>query len=521
MDDTPQQSFDFDYSSPEYIRAKDHYESRRAATRDLSDLNNPDNGFSEEEKEQYFADNPLVAEELVTRKAIEATIRESRGVLNILRSGNTSLIPHYASKIVEQLSTRLGRQPDAFDAHIFTISHAVNVALQTRTFTSKVIADDIESQICEGVAAQLVEQGDLSLLVSEAIGYNDENCEAEVESYLEIINPILQANNIVPIEKTYVLAKLSYLHKGPIRQISSWLNVKKIEHAHTPEITKMRGEQNTVFAQRMRAIRHYGVKPMIFDFSSVTPGLDNVIEDPNEIIKLAGYDNVRVPDIALMRLTDERVDPKSKFTPNILPTKAGLNTIGYEGLVAIIYVDKNGELRSGGARDFGNVSLKRVFEKIGKSNIYEDMRAQALVQVFDSIAPATLVAKQQNEVVSPAPEYKTGDPSDVVYEMMLPRMRTLEGHQKQVRALFDEFIAEEQQAIERHFRLHEVTSHLRRIPENARPSQDSIAESKRVFGDDYELPEGYTFVRSHERGDISRGRVVGHTALPLVVSQVN
>ncbi|MEK7153426.1 MAG: hypothetical protein AAB834_05740, partial [Patescibacteria group bacterium] len=283
--------------------------------------------------------------------------------------------------------------------------------------------------------------------------------------------------------------------------------------------TEELGRQNTVLAAQMQRIRGFGVKSLAFPFGEVVPGQDVVYHN----FKVLGEQVVGEQPLALIRIVPAELERAIKLDTTARREtiiKGGLEELLISGGGPVINVNNKGELYCGLGITTNSIPMRTLFERHDGAAKYEVLRTQLLVRLFDAIVPATIVERLST---APAPTSDRTPPSDrkdsasdVVYAMLVPRIRYVESLtarqlREQFRAAFDaENQAARTLAIAR--RLHIVPGFKRKLPLGARVSGDAIKEAKQEWGEGYELPPGYTFVKEHDRGDERAGKVIGHTA---------
>lgn len=301
----------------------------------------------------------------------------------------------------------------------------------------------------------------------------------------------------------------------------------------TPEAIERSRELNDELAKKLGKIRRYDVKPLVFSSENQGGDRDISYREYRDLelfqhgSKMHGGDavlaaaNLGHPGIPLSPVLDFT---ELKRREN--PAEIDARLFKLETSDGIMTIDRGGELWFGVNLPGGEspaLPMRDFFEKDGKPAEYEQLRARVLANLFDAVAPASIVAKVDGlpGPNSPQPNNEPtelSEPTDVVYDMVLPRVRYLSRPTKDIKREFyqaqqteDAYVEEQQRLV----RKHGVASHLRLIPPNARPSLKAVADSKAKWGTDYELPAGYTFVNSHTRGTESLGKVIGHQGIKV------
>ncbi len=320
-----------------------------------------------------------------------------------------------------------------------------------------------------------------------------------------------------------------------------WITTTNLKAVHamkeaiiTPEYTTANVAElrrnNDVLAGVVQKIRTYGISSIIFSLEDVWPGYDAIYHEPSD----SGLTAKGEQPTALIRLapTDRPAHEKVDLTLSHAGGIEGdLKKLQLSDGDPLITIDRKGELYLGFGISENCVPLRTLFEYDGALAAYEHIRARFLGNLFDAVAPAAIVER----LVPPDPPKIPGQRTNaseperaadvVVHRLLLPRINYVLGQSmKQLRAQFAAALRDEQSAapvgtLKVRQRWHEVAPRLRRLPPNARgASPEAVGRAKEQFGDDFEMPAGYTFQRKHERGNRELGVVAGHVAVQRAVA---
>lgn len=465
-------------------------------------------GYDEQEMQEYLEDNPQFAKYYDFIEAIDDVFSDDTSTRTILRHQKLNQVSDYGQKTVEQFVSKMGRNPTLNEVFKFTAIHLTRVADATRESSIPVNAT-FESHVVNTTTNKLLTYCDFSTLcpISYSQDYSVHSQTAEQ------FNQQRSALGMPAINHDFIANKFLYVSQSA-GNLGNFIRgaIATPDFYETAEAVEMAKEHNDVFAKNMQKVRRFGINPVVFDAGSLLPNTELVYSSPKSIA-----DNVAFSENALgaVRFVNSDTDPELMFVKKTIP---GTAAIAYEGTLSYSSFDSTGNLFLGIEGNTG-LSVKTIFERIGKPNTYEVLRGMLLAKLFDAIAPPSVITTH-NDKASAHPKQlteSTKSPNDVVTTMVLPRIHYLSKRQRDIKKDFEAANTEDK-LVATNLRSHSVAEHLRRIPENARPSKEAILMSKSVFGDAYELPEGYTFVRAHERGNEANGRVLGHIAVSKSVS---
>lgn len=160
-----------------------------------------------------------------------------------------------------------------------------------------------------------------------------------------------------------------------------------------------------------------------------------------------------------------------------------------EGTRAVIHLGSDGELYFDVDCESG---LRVIYEVNDCEDIYEMLRAEIISNYSDLVTPAEIV----EAVGISTPKVQWGEKADaVIGKLILPRKKY--ANRKEI---------SDDDELSRSIRIHGVTYHKRKLL----PHQRASDAAKKLAEDAlYDLPEGYTFVRAHTRGN-GPGKISGH-----------
>lgn len=499
-----------------------------------------DAGFEDDDLDAYAADNEGLRAALqmhrISTFAMERTINTgdpiARNIREILSKNKSSLIEPTMSQLVDAVLEQMSDKPTSGMLQAIVTAVSTGVALDTRIagVTDRV---SLESAVVNQFTAELISRIPLDNICKSftSIGTREHSTDDPlVQGSIAAADLINRSFPQYPsINYNFLLNKQNYLMTGLNAAGTIHGMIRDIEPPQDFDRVEELSNASEEMAKQIGRIRSYGIKPMIFELGDEAAGRKAVYREPNEFLDDLGMSDLRDPHNSLANIT---VPTQGNDNPmDILLTHYNrldgnkMQRMLLEGNESTYVVTRNGEIRAGVSTLNGTMNVRKMFELQGNTAGYELLRAKILSQIFDATAPAKIVDRLQaddaaNTMIDGAEPRSKGD---IVYDMVIRRTRYAKQPMRAIKKAFNDAIheeSEEAERLQRHLRLHDVTGHIRKIPSNALPSEMAIQNSKEAFGPDYELPEGYTFVKTHERGDISIGRVVGHTAVQGVVSAI-
>ncbi|XOU94145.1 MAG: hypothetical protein ACNFW9_04845 [Candidatus Kerfeldbacteria bacterium] len=273
--------------------------------------------------------------------------------------------------------------------------------------------------------------------------------------------------------------------------------------------------------EKLREIRKYGVKPSFFELQKMT--------SPNDAWVFWGYrdfmgktfpggpatsDNY-VAQIALAGkrgLIDLR--PQYHHETGVGSTEVNWVKLPFDGkFVWSMNWQGNLDLTAG----FDQSLVRRIFEQEGRELEYHALRMQLMFCLYDLIAPIEVVATIPS-ITGPKPTWSerainvvTRKKLSSISDLVVPRIRSLD-NMSRINDMLSREVEEGVQETERRMsikRRHEVTEHIRRLPEGHKASPAARLLAFEEFG--IELQEGETFVVKHKRG--KGDKITSHRAL--------
>ncbi len=168
-----------------------------------------------------------------------------------------------------------------------------------------------------------------------------------------------------------------------------------------------------------------------------------------------------------------------------------------------VHLGKDGELYNDATC---NDPLLPTAVELGKYTAYRDLQATILSHYFDlthSYEEVTAIKKA--EKVSAATTRTTNEPTELISKLLIPRVRYNPEEQNQDNGESPD--DSEAERSHRTVRRHDVTWHIRKLPEgwNASPAALQLAREINVT-----LEPNETIVKDHKRGSRLLGEVVGH-----------
>ncbi|MDB5176321.1 MAG: hypothetical protein JWM81_1179 [Candidatus Saccharibacteria bacterium] len=485
-----------------------------------------DAGFSDEDIQVYAEDDPELHKVFLAQAAAYNVLvpppNTTLKIRSILRSNKTTEIWPLASAMADTFVDEIGYKPDGMVILGAVMFHALAVSTVTQTLGRKV-NPNTESAIVNTFGLALLARSDKALLCGSGFDSSNEESLAMIattvksyQDYFAQVYPMFQ----VPDER--FLAMKIQMHimaldqARELNRVGTWLPKLEI----TPAELHEQQTRNTEFAKYLQRIRRYGIKDISFPAPYIYSNGELVFSDAGSI----GQSVQGEQPLARVKIVDESLEPAKKFGYEPRPGMGYATFAVAAHANLLLAIDSKGELHAGLTLGVDAMPLRDLFEQEGRSAEYEFLRTRVLSELFDTIAPATIVKRLNTETTDARQPGKEHEPSDVVYTMPLARIRydylqaNIGG---KIKKDFDDALEQEKDHLQselHHLRLHDVTSHLRRIPDTASPSERAIGFSKQAYGEDYIIPEGYTFVRKHERGSEEYGRVLGHNAVKNSVS---
>ena len=461
--------------------------------------------------------------------SLQETLKHPRrGLSRILSQSKTSLINPYADTMSEQLITALGERPDFFEVQQATVIFATQTTLVNRNL-QRPAQGRFENILVNQFANTLLTKADIGKLCANFANIDKDELMEQARPKVAQAIAAVAAETGAYINEDFLLAKIGALRHN----LTGLLKVEDIKNA-MPEVevgdaeTQEMGRQNTAFAKQIQRILNYGVKSMIFPFEDAVPGMDAVYHHPRMLSMTLQGDQpsalvqVASADISAAEKLDKTIKKENVLSDDLTCISLGVNS-------ALISIDGNGELFHG-ANSVNGIPLRTFFDQQHSLGRYETLRAALLARLFDAVAPAIIVDRLEaagGRSASSEVRPVTNQGTAVINRLVLPRLRYLNNRNaKAVKKDFEQALeveAREQDtppSPQPHGRkLHEVEGFRRLLPKNSKgPSEKAIENAKAYFGNDYELPPGYTFVKTHERGDSSLGMVSGYLAMQRTVT---
>lgn len=496
-------------------------------------------GFDEEDIRIYVEGTKL-GEFLHRVEGLESyieTVKEkySGDIIELFAHPSPRTLAEVAQNIAAELPPYLLEGLSFSELTTLVMSNAMMVATIKRSVPNQrnTSMGIIESSLVNQITIELVHIMDTdaicpNILKMDTLKDGSIHSAAALADYY--MNDFNQTYPSDPMNPRFLSSKIDML-KGFLLQSKSIdeLITSIPEVSQTPEQFEQTRAMNDEFAKKMGKVRRYDIKSLVFsaeeqgsdrdisyreyrdleifnDATTPVRGTENVLAAAN-----IGWPGVPLSPV----LKFSKLDKRSSMELD----DARVFMLDSDG---IVIVDRQGELWFGlglTGSESPSISMRREFEEAGHETAYEQLRGRMLSNIFDAIAPATIVQSVANApLVGDKVSTEANEPEDVIRKMVLARLRYMRQPTKLIHREFYQVEQQEKQYIqeqERHLRLHNVASHLRILPPGARPSQKSIEDSKRKWGEDYEIPEGYTFVNNHTRGDAMYGRVLGHQAIKI------
>lgn len=499
----------------------DYYADRLTAALKLNDT--MQTVRSEEELTQIVANDPELRALYESSTAIDSLTdrlrHPARGLQPLLVTNKTGQINSFVGDISDELLAALGRPPDVSEVQQATLFFAMQTAIVNHNLGRRASRGKFESLLVNQFANTLLAKADASKLCSRFTRSDDEQLVAETQQQVQAMTELFKAEVGREVNPEFFMNKLLSLRYNLVGAINM-VSIK--EQMTAPEATEAQirelGEQNTALMRQIRRIQAYGVKSVIFPFNDVVPGYDAVFHNYHVL----GQDAFGEQPMALIQLAPSSLDSATKLDKTIEDKEVanGTTIIRFGAQHPIIVIDNSGELFHG-AGPVAGIPLRELFEQGERTAEYEMLRAGLLTRLFDSVAPAIIVDRlnaEGNTKPTNEPTDRVASINDTINRLMLPRIHYLNNkNSKEIKRAFNEALEQEEQDASTPQRsgkkLHKAEGFTRNLPKNAKgPSQDAIANAKAYFGDDYELPPGKTFVKTHDRGDAALGVVAGYFA---------
>lgn len=497
-------------------------------------------GLSEEDVLRYVEDYSVGRELIRASVSFDEIIQETgqvggglSGVIRkSLRTGKAETIRAAIEGLSDLALEKYGFEPTVVQSQYAVLAVAFAVAINQRFVdrtghgkTTGITA--LESTIVNGFTSNLLSRISTdNLCTTYASHFREERQEGSlIGQMVGELNGLFNEAYAqgVPMHEDYLYYKVMFFMNqiARVREIEAF--AAEIDEPETEVSPEELRPVNNEFAEQIRRLRSYEVAPVLFDLGAEGANRRAVYRQGRDFAGLLPEELRKFSDSSLATLGVVTAENDNPFELKAVPIAGDSQRFFIEGMERILRVDLHGELWGNIPGESPGIQLKLVFERLGHSTKYELLRSRILSQVFDATAPATIVEQLNRLEVSRDNEEDTRQSSDrVVYGMLLPRVRYMRSPIGQIRKDFaGAFKTEEREAeakIARRLRRHTVSGHLRKIPAGSKPSAIAILKARAAYEDeDYELPEGYTFVSRHERGDESKGRVIGHRAVSSVL----
>ncbi len=465
-----------------------------------------------------------------------------QGVGHILSQGKASLINPYAESLSDQVIERLGEKPDFLDVELSMFMFASQAALVNRRL-QRPAEGRFQNIVVNQFANIMLAKADTNTLCASFSNGDQSAFLERARTKVAEFSTRMKAITGQDIGEDYLLAKMGSLHHSlanTLRMQDLMKTMPEVE-ATDAEVKEME-RHNSAFAKHILRIRNHGVKSVLFSFEDVVPGMDAIYHHPRMLgITLQGDQPLALVQLASAEISAETKLDKTVEKENLLSDDLTRVTLGVG--VVLISIDSKGELYNG-ANSVNGVPLRTCFEQQQALGKYEILRGELLARLFDAVAPATIVNRIEAEateeeatnpqpVVPPQQGQTTRKPAEnVINRAVLPRLRYMNSHNaKAIKKDFEEALKTETQelaqaqkiiptaALTHGRKLHEVEGFKRLLPKHSKgPGKKAIENAKLYYGDDYELPPGYTFVKTHERGDETYGVVTGYIATRRTVA---
>lgn len=490
-------------------------------------------GFTEDEieywvndKKDEYIDRAYLAHQAIAKVLLNPMAEIS--LFNALRSNKTTKISELSRKLADEFMNKLGYEPTPQVVVFATMNLALQVALTNHRMLRGGSSGVHESALVNGFTSHLVARVDRSrLCISDNSDEENDNIRSAVSNFRQLAQTLPGAADIA---EEFLGMKIKVAHNSlrtlkDLMRLEDELSMRGSSEEISREGLVARNDALTNYVQR---IRSYGVKDVSF------PSGD-IVYDNSEIVLINPYTTdlgsvkselTRTDPLALVKIVPNDADAQTKYKLTKQDNPLGTTSEWFEtNAYHIITVGRDGHLHAGITST--SLSIQDVFEHDGRPEMYEKLRSALLSFIFMSIAPATIVDKMRDiaPIKQNTAQGAATNKGDVIYPIILPRkiIRFFEGRRiGEVKSEFKDALHTEQQTEEkahRNLRRHAVVGHVMRIPKGAHPSPAAYANALKYEGPDYVIPEGYTYVKPHERGDERFGRVLGHTA--RVATQAN
>lgn len=483
-------------------------------------------GFDDEAIIDYAHDTaqPSIVKYLQAEAGLEraATVLDSPpnqgSIHRALRQGSVNFTDKLTTRLAEDIIAAIGERPTGFH-----IQHLMFQALSTVHLTTKHIdhaggrvEPQVESRLVNQLVAKLIAQGDVSSMCGRLSNNNDLDRDIQQQvSQLQGIYRLTYPDSSTP-QSIFIEGKVrNVLALSEQANLMSGI-VRKMPVEATPEQTAELRKANDQLAALYRKIQRYDIKPIDFRIDDTLAGHDVVLHSTADFT--AGHNGEEA--VAYVRLLSSTMNQQDKLDIALQTHRdeGGVKQVALNSQ-GVIGIDANGELHSGFYVRTNTLPLRMLLESQGLAAQYEVLRARLLGCLFDAVAPATIVER----FAEVKPSTATGqldvprEASDIVGRIILPRLRYLAGNKnKEIHRQFTIASKQEEEHLARQLRLHGVSSHLRLLPPGGRASKTAIEHSKLDRGDDFIIPDGYTYVRGHQRGSAEYGRVLGHVATQTI-----
>jgi hypothetical protein len=261
------------------------------------------------------------------------------------------------------------------------------------------------------------------------------------------------------------------------------------------------------FAEVLRERREYGVKLSYIE-SGLTGSL--VFSESSEFFgeigptahRLTyGIGEVQAVVVHSRNRTFETLEVGKKHDERFSDTASlSYSDIGSLNGYAVLHLGRDGELYADNRCQF---PLSASFAETGKYSMYRRLQGEIIANFFDLVTSeeiASTVGTPGGPKPAPTNHEQPGDPVDVLYDLLVPRIEASERPRKKT---------EEPQEPLGIIRVHDVAYHKMKLQPGWKPSPRALELAREV---DYKIPEGYTFVKAHKRGNPQRGAVKGYHA---------
>ena len=268
-----------------------------------------------------------------------------------------------------------------------------------------------------------------------------------------------------------------------------------------------------LFPDAQTAIRHtmselhrmkmYGVKSSYFsDGLMLNPGQVWVMLDHHEVNPDAfRTDWIGQTEVmAMICLTKE--SSITSYNTRVEHVRLGQGLVNKLELgfvpTALMNIDSQGELYYGSSEILYN-PLRDEFAAKDKIAEYELLRFAHIMRLWDLMVPIERVKQVSTAKAQRGPliERIMHVSQAITPDLILPRIRLIENHLAEIQREIEQEIDEADSQTQRTIGRHDVTHHIRHLPTGRRASPDAI---KRAKEHGFDLKEGQTYIRKHQRG---------------------